>query len=367
MKRHILSLNCGSSSLKYALFEADEGAPRPLVRDEVEGVGDAVKDHEAAVHVALDELARSRLPAPDAIGHRVVHGGAKHVRAERIDDALVSSLRDLVPLAPVHLPPEIRAIEAARARFPDRVHVACFDTAFHRTMSAVAQRFALPSRLFDAGVVRYGFHGISYGYVIETLGALALVGALIAHLGSGASLCAVREGKSVDTTMGLTPTGGIVMSTRSGDLDPGLVVYLLAHGYDAASLDRLVNHESGLLALSGTTGDMKRLVDASGRDPAAKLAIDVFAWSARKAIGALATTLGGIDTLVFTAGIGARSAVVRRRVTEGLEHLGVEMGHAANEANAPVVSAPASRVAVRALVTDEEQMIARHAFRVLEG
>jgi acetate kinase len=365
VKRHVLALNCGSSSLKYALFEADEQAERALARDEVSGIGGAVTDHEAAARAALEELARLRLPTPDAIGHRIVHGGREHTRAERIDDALVASLRELVPLAPVHLPPELRVVEAVRARFPDRLHVACFDTAFHRTMPEVAQRFPLPKALFDAGVMRYGFHGLSYEFIVENLGARTLGRAVLAHLGSGASACAVRDGKSVDTSMGLTPTGGLVMATRSGDLDPGLVVHLLASGYDAASLDRLVNHEAGLLALSGSTGDMKRLLDASPRDAAAALAVDSFCWHARKAIGALATTLGGIDSLVFTGGIGARAPRVRREIAAGLEHLGVQLDDASNESNAAVISPPRARVTVRALVTDEERRIAQHAARLL--
>ena len=365
MMRYVLALNCGSSSLKYALFEADEREQRALVRDEVEGIGSRVPDHETAVKAALDELARYRMPEPDAIGHRIVHGGAKHVRAERIDDALMASLEELVPLAPVHLPPEIRAIEAARARFPEPAHVACFDTAFHRGMPAVAQRFPLPARLFEAGVQRYGFHGLSYEFVVESVGAKALGRAVIAHLGSGASLCAVRDGKSIDTTMGLTPTGGVVMGTRSGDLDPGLLVHLLQNGYDAPALDKLVNHEAGLLGVSGTTSDMKRLLEVRTRDASAALAVEMFCASVRKAIGALATTLGGIDSLVFTGGIGARGAVVRREIARGLEHIGVQVEEARNEKNEGVISPARSAVTVRVVVTDEERRIAQHAVRVL--
>jgi acetate kinase len=363
--RHILALNCGSSSLKYALFEADERGERALARDEVERVGEAVPDHAAAVGAALDELARDHLPAPDAIGHRIVHGGRDHVRPERVDPALLSSLRALIPFAPLHLPAELRAIEAATKRFPDRPNVACFDTAFHRTMPEVAQRFALPRRLFDDGVRRYGFHGLSYEYVVESVGARALGRAVIAHLGSGASLCAVRDGRSVDTTMGFTPAGGIVMGTRSGDLDPGLVVYLLENGYDAGALDRLVNHEAGLLALSETTADMKRLVDARERDPRAALAIDVFSWHARKAIGALAASLGGLDSLVFTAGIGERAPSVRKEIARGLEHLGVRIDEGKNEANAAIISPGGGAVTVRVVATDEERMVARHTGRVV--
>ncbi len=365
MKRHVLSLNCGSSSLKYALFEGDETDQRSLARDEVSGIGDAIADHGAAVDRVLDELARTRLPAPDAIAHRIVHGGSAHTRPERIDDALLASLRALVPLARLHLPAEIRAVEAGRARFPEALHVACFDTAFHRTMPEVAQRLPLPRHFFDEGVIRYGFHGLSYEFVVETIGARALGRAVIAHLGSGASLCAVRDGRSVDTTMGFTPTGGIVMGTRAGDLDPGLLIYLLDQGYDARSLERLVNHEAGLLGLSGTTGDMKKLLDARTRDAPAAMAVESFCWHARKAIAALAASAGGLDALVFTGGIGARSAVVRKSIVDGLGHLGVHLDDALNEKNAAIVSRGRAPVTVHVVVTDEERQCARHALRLL--
>jgi len=414
MTRHVLALNCGSSSLKYAFFEVDDQRMRALVRDEVPGVGDKVPDHAAAVHAALDDLARLRLPAPDAIGHRIVHGGCDHVKPERIDDALMASLRTLIPFAPLHLPAELSAIGAARARFPGSPQVACFDTAFHRTMPEAAQRFALPAHFFDEGVLRYGFHGLSYEYVVDSVGAQTLGRAVLAHLGNGASMCAVREGRSVDTTMGFTPAAGLVMGTRAGDIDPGLVTYLLQHGCDGASMcavregrsvdttmgftpaaglvmgtragdidpglvtyllqhgcdgasfDRLVNHEAGLLALSGTTADMKRLVEARDRDARAALAIDVFCLHARKAIGALATTLGGIDSLVFTGGIGEHAPFVRKEIARGLEHLGVRIDDGENEANAAVIGSGEGGVAVRVVPTDEEHQVARHAARLIE-
>jgi acetate kinase len=365
MMRHVLALNCGSSSLKYAMFGIDGASEKEIARGEVERIGEKVPDHAAAVHAAWDELARRGVPAPDAVGHRVVHGGPRYSRPERVDDALLGALRALVPLSPLHLPAEIGAIEAARERFPRTVQVACFDTAFHRTMPEAAQRFALPESLWDEGVRRYGFHGLSYEYAVETLGAAALGRAVIAHLGSGASLCAVADGRSVDTTMGLTPTGGIVMGTRPGDLDPGVLVYLLDHGYDAASLGKLVNREAGLRALSGTTADMRALVEARGKDPRAALAIDVFCRSVRKAVGALAASLGGLDALVFTGGIGARAPVVRAEIAQGLEHLGVRVDAATNAANAERIEGGGGPcVHVHVLVTDEERMIARHAARI---
>jgi acetate kinase len=360
--RSVLALNCGSSSLKYALFEVDERGERALARDEIARVGEAVPDHEAAVHRALDELARLRLPAPDVIGHRIVHGGRNHARPARIDDALLAELRALVPFAPLHLPAELRAITAARERFPDRAHVACFDTAFHRAMPEVAQRYALPRSLFDEGLLRYGFHGLSYEFVVESVGARPLGRAVLAHLGSGASLCAVRDGRSVDTTMGFTPAAGVVMGTRPGDLDPGLLIHLIRRGHDADSLERLVNRESGLLALSEGTSDMKRLVDSRTRDPRAALAVDAFVYSVRKAIGALTAVLGGIDTLVFTGGIGARSPFIRSEIARGLEHLGVVIDEARNESSAPAIGA--GSVSLRVVATDEERRIAFHAGRL---
>jgi acetate kinase len=232
-------------------------------------------------------------------------------------------------------------------------------------MPEVAQRYALPASLHDAGVRRYGFHGISYEFVVESLGAQRLGRTIIAHLGSGASMVAVRDGRSLDTTMGFTPTAGLVMGTRSGDLDPGLLVYLLAHGgYDAERLERLVNHDAGLAALSGTTSNMQRLLDLRASDPRAALAVDVFCYQARKWVGALTATLGGLDTLVFTGGIGARAPAVRQQICSGLEHLGVVLDAAKNAAGDAVVSAGSACI-VRVLATDEERMLARRTRRVL--
>jgi len=365
MRTHVLALNCGSSSLKYALFETEGRTERVLARDVVAGIGDRLADHAAAVRSVLDEIARHRLPEPDAIGHRVVHGGRDLVRPVRIDDAVLQALRALVPFAPLHLPAEIRAIEAARARFPDLPQIACFDTAFHRTMPEGAERFALPKSLYDEGVRKYGFHGLSYELIVETVGARALGRAVIAHLGSGASMCAVKDGRSIDTTMGFTPAGGIVMGTRPGDLDPGLVVHLLRRGESVDAIDRMINHEAGLLALSETTADMKRLVETREKDPRAAFAIDVFCMHARKTVGALAAALGGLDSLVFTGGIGERAPLVRAEIARGLEHLGVRVDDAANAANAPIVSRPGAAVMVRVVPTDEERMVARHASAVL--
>jgi acetate kinase len=361
-----LAINCGSSSLKYALFEGDEPDDLAALRGNVERIGEAVPDHAAAVHAVLDALAQKKLSPPDVVGHRVVHGGASHSAPALVDVALLTSLDELVPFAPLHLPAELSAIRAVAARWPDRPQVACFDTAFHRTLSEVAQRYALGHDLYAAGVRRYGFHGLSYEYVVASVGARELGRAVIAHLGSGASMVAVCDGRAVDTTMGFTPSGGLVMGTRPGDLDPGLLVYLVAQGRDARALDDLVNHHAGLFALSGGTSDVRELLARRDRDPAAAMALDVFVWNAKKWIGAMAATLGGIDTLVFTGGIGENSPRIRQELARGLEHLGVRLDDARNGRNDAVVSVASARCKVRVLVvrTDEERMVARHAARM---
>ncbi len=359
----ILALNCGSSSLKYAVFAGDDR----VRHGEIARIGaGGAADHGAAVHAVLEELGKAGITNLRAVGHRLVHGGPEHVAPELVDDALLAALAKAVPFAPLHLPAELRAIRAVRERFGSLAQVVCFDTAFHATIPEVARRYALPAALFDAGVKRYGFHGLSYEYVVESLGARTLKRAVLAHLGSGASMVAIRDGRSVDTTMGFTPTGGLVMGTRPGDLDPGLLVYLLQHrGYDARTLDKLVNHEAGLLALSGGTSDMAALLERRGTDARAAMAVDVFCYQARKWIGALAATLDGIDTLVFTGGIGEHAPAVRAEICRSLRHLGIVLDEARNQASAAVVSAEGSACCVRVVATDEERMIARHTARML--
>ena len=330
----VLALNGGSSSLKYALFDGD----REVKRGERDRIG---TDHAAAVRAILGELA----VRPDAVGHRLVHGGPDHCAPAVVDPALLAALERAVPFAPLHLPAELRTIAAVREHLGDVPQVVCFDTGFHRTLPEVARRFAIPAALDAAGLRRYGFHGLSYEHVAAVLPAASQKKAIFAHLGSGASLVAVRDGRSIDTTMGLTPTGGLVMGTRSGDLDPGLLVYLLDHGYDARSLAKLVEHESGLLGVSGTTSDMQQLLAARATDPRAALAIDLFCYQARKWIGAFAAVLDGVDTLVFTGGIGAHAADVRVAICAGLGYLRLRE--------------------VRVIVADEEQVIARHTRRLI--
>jgi acetate kinase len=374
----VLSVNAGSSSLKLALYE-DE---RRIASCDVDRIGladgrlrtrDATgqlvrelpgrfDDMRAALHAALDGWDAA---SPDAIGHRVVHGGT-HDAPERITPSLLAHLRALVPLAPLHLPAALAGIDALAARFPELPQVACFDTAFHRGMPAVAHRLPLPRALAERGIERYGFHGLSYEYVVATLGAATLGRAVLAHLGNGANLAAVRDGRPVDTTMGFTPAGGLVMGTRAGDLDPGVLVHLLVHeGFDAAALARLVNHESGLLGVSGTTSDMKALLAARATDARAAEAVELFCHVLRKQIGALAAVLGGLDTLVFTGGIGEHAAPVRDESCRGLAHLGIRIDPERNARHDAIISAPGSACTVRTIHTDEDLMIARHTRTVV--
>jgi acetate kinase len=352
----ILCVNAGSSTLKCARYDVADGEPHEVDRADVPAGPDAL-DH------ALATLTADGTETPAVVAHRVVHGGPELDRHSVIDAAVLAQLRHAVPFAPLHLPAELAAIDATMRRVPAAVQVACFDTTFHRTLPTVARRLPLPEELDRAGVRRFGFHGLSCEYVVSEVGAATLGRAIIAHLGSGASLTAVVEGRSVDTTMGLTPTGGVVMATRTGDLDPGVMVHLAReHGLDPDALEQLVNQHAGLRALSGTTGDMQALLDASNRgDPAATLAVDAFCTSVRKQVGALTTVLGGLDTLVFTGGIGEHSARVRALVATGLEHLGVELDAARNERADAVVDTGTERVTVRVVPTDENLVIARHA------
>jgi acetate kinase len=291
------------------------------------------------------------------------------VAPERVTPALVVELRALVPLAPLHLPSGLAGVEAVTARFPALPQAVCFDTAFHRGLPDIARRLPLPRALADAsGLERFGFHGLSYEYVLERLGAAGRGRVVIAHLGNGASMSAVRAGRPVDTTMGLTPAGGFMMGTRTGDLDPGVLLYLMREkGYDAERLDRLVNKESGLLGVSGVSSDMKTLLERRASDEAAALAVAMFCYQTRKQIGAFAAAMGGLDTLVFTGGIGERAAPVRAEICDGLAHLAVRLEPARNAAHEDPLSAEGSGCTVRVVPTREDLMIARHSRAVLFG
>jgi acetate kinase len=381
----ILSLNSGSSSRKAAIYRIANGSERLIVHADAERLetADAVlrvtrgadsharplsgRDASAAgaLSAIFRELGELEIPQPEAAGHRIVHGGPSHVAPEKIGARLIGELRDLIAFAPLHLPDEIHGIEETAARFPGLPQVACFDTAFHRSMPECAERFALPRELYRQGIRRYGFHGISYEYIMHALGTGAPPRLIIAHLGNGASMVAVRDGRAIDTTMGFGPTGGFMMGTRSGDLDPSVMVRLMrANKMDADALERLFNDRSGLLGVSGISSDMKTLLQRGG-DPAAALAVEMFCYQARKHLGALAAALGGIDLIVFTGGIGERAAAVRSGICRGLEHLGVALDEQRNRADEDTVSAAASRCTVRVIPTNEDLMIARHTWRTV--
>ena len=387
----ILTINGGSSSIKFALFEAGDPLKRILLGGieriglpdatfHVKGFGQvesfsrriAAPDHTAAVGALMDWIEqRSGRDALTAVGHRVVHGGPKYSEPALITKEMVEELRQLKPFDPEHLPEEIQLTEAFHHRFPDLPQVACFDTAFHHDLPRVAQLLPIPRRYEAQGVRRYGFHGLSYAFLMDELARLAGAEAaqgrvILAHLGNGASLAAVHHGKPVDTSMSFTPTAGVPMSTRSGDLDPGLVWYLArTEQMSAKQFNEMVNFQSGLLGVSETSSDMRDLLDHETQDVRAAEAVALFCYQVKKWIGAFAAALGGLDTLVFAGGIGENAPVVRARICEGLEFLGIELEEKHNAANAGVISAAASRVSVRVIRTDEELMIAKTVCRVL--
>ena len=394
MKPHspcILTINGGSSSIKFALFETGGALPR-ILQGAIERIGlpDAVlrvkgaseadnfsqqvnaPDHTAAVGALMDWLEeRGGTDALAAVGHRVVHGGPKYHEPERITAEMVGELRRLSAFDPAHLPEEILLAVEFHRRFPDLFQVACFDTAFHHDLPRVARLLPIPRRYEAQGVRRYGFHGLSYAFLMEELarldGAEAAAGRVVlAHLGNGASLAAVHGGKSVDTSMGFTPTAGIPMSTRSGDLDPGLVRYLMStEKIDADRFNHMVNFESGLLGISETCSDMRDLLAREADDARAAEAVALFCYQARKWVGAFAAALGGLHTLVFAGGIGENAPPVRERICDGLGFLGITLDAALNAKSAPVISRADSRVKVRVTRTDEELMIARSVARLL--
>jgi acetate kinase len=329
-------------------------------------------DHTAAVGVLMDWIEeRGGREKLTAVGHRVVHGGPKYSEPQRITAEMVQELHRLSPFDPDHLPEEILLTEAFHRRFPDLPQVACFDTAFHHDLPRVALLLPIPRRYEAQGVRRYGFHGLSYAFLMGELARLAGTKAaqgrvVLAHLGNGASLAAVRDGKSVDTSMSFTPTAGIPMSTRSGDLDPGLAWYLArTEKMSAKQFNEMVNFQSGLLGVSETSSDMRDLLDREAQDTRAAEAVALFCYQVRKWIGAFAAALGGLDTLVFAGGIGENAPAVRARICDGLGFLGIELDQRRNAANEGVISTAAGRGTVRVIRTDEEIMIARTVCRVL--
>jgi acetate kinase len=387
---NILTINGGSSSIKFALYQTSGALKRTFVgkveriglpgtqltfNDLIQGQSDnyevAASDYETTVAFLVDWLeSQAAFPSVIGVGHRVVHG-MKHSQPEVITPELLDELHRISSFAPEHLPGEIKLIEAFAKRHPKLPQVACFDTAFHRTMPRIATLLPIPRRYEHQGVVRYGFHGLSYSYLMQELARLGDPTAtngrvILAHLGNGASMAAVRDGKCIDTSMSLTPTAGLPMSTRSGDLDPGLVSYLAqTESMTTMQFDQMVNHESGLLGVSETSSDVRDLLAKETTDPRAAEALALFCYQAKKWIGSFSAALGGLDTLVFAGGIGENSPIIRSRICQGLEFLGIELSETANSQHSTMISTPASRVAVRVIPTDEEFMIAILACRAL--
>jgi acetate kinase len=387
----VVVLNAGSSSLKFCTYSRPQGdAWRLAARGQIEGIGTSprfsardgagtkVADEELGEKVAdargaLDALAvwlRGQYPGARivGVGHRVVHGGADFPDPVVVTPDVVARLRALVPLAPLHQPHNLAAIDAVTARLPHVPQVACFDTSFHRGHSAVADLVPLPKEIRDAGVQRYGFHGLSYEYIASVLPQVAPNIAsgrvIVAHLGSGASLCALRKGKGIDSTLGFTALDGVCMGTRPGSIDPGVVLYLFQTlGLDAKAVERMLYKQSGLLGISGISNDMRDLIGSS--DPASRLAVDYFVYRVAKEIGALAAVLGGVDGIVFTAGIGERSAPIRKRICEASAWLGLEIDNAANEHHGPRISTADSKIEAWVVPTNEELVIARHTGQLL--
>jgi acetate kinase len=387
----ILVVNAGSSSIKFSLYEhRDAGGLAPHVKGQMAGIGThprlrardaagtALVDVEYASGDVPDVLAataqvgawlRERLGGalPAAVGHRVAHGGPDYAAPAVVDEAVLAALDRLVPLAPLHQPHNLAPIRTIRERFPGTVQVACFDTAFHRGHAEVADRYALPEALYQEGVRRYGFHGLSYEYVVQTLPRLAPAAArgavVVAHLGSGASMCAIRDGRSVDSTMGFTALDGLPMGTRCGQLDPGVVLYLLSEKrYDVEGVERLLYEQAGLRGLSGISNDVRDLLASA--HPHARLALDYFVYRAGREIGSLAAALGGVDALVLTGGISENSPEMRARICATAAWLGLTLDETANRAGGPRISTPGSHVAAWVVPTDEERMIAEHTLAV---
>jgi acetate kinase len=386
MREAVLSINAGSSSIKFALFGLGrDDALEPISAGKIEGIGSS--PHLIARDAAGDVLAERRWEDPSlrheafldellswietaagacqlaGIGHRVVHGGAEFAAPALLTKQVLDALAKLVPLAPLHQPHNLAAIFAAMAARPGVPQVACFDTAFHQTQPPVATRFAIPQPFFQEGIRRYGFHGLSYEYVARALGRIdpdmAAGRVIAAHLGNGASLCAMAGGRSIDTTMGFTALDGLMMGTRCGAIDPGVILYLQQEkGMEPNEVQRLLYEQSGLLGVSGLSGDMRELLGSD--QGSAREAVDLFVYRFVREAGALASSLGGLDGVVFTAGIGENSPAVRGLICQRLAWLGVELDPKANAAGAATISAAASRVTVRVIPTDEERMIAMH-------
>lgn len=384
---YLLTANAGSSSVKFAVFHAAD-LNTEAFQASVENIGQAtariitngsamsaeIPTHDAAAELLMSALVE-KIPAGSivAIGHRIVHGGPNYYRPQLITTQLTNDLHELDAFDPEHLPAQLSLIETLTYQFPGTPQIACFDTAFHHDLPTSARLLPIPRRFAAEGMRRYGFHGLSYEFIVTELrrveGEVAANGkVIIAHLGSGASLVGLKNGKPIDTTMGMTPASGIPMSTRSGDLDPGLVLYLeRTQGYTPDKFNHMVNFESGLLGISETTADMKTLLEIENQDERAKEAIELFCYQAKKSIGALAAGLGGVNTLVFTGGMGENAPKIRAKICEGLEFLGISLDQRQNEQGARLISAPTSQAGVHVIHTNEAITIARQTSEVISS
>jgi len=391
--QHVLTINSGSSSLKAALYQMG-GQESLKLSVEVSRIGDStdsrmqitdasgvimldrqyhLPDTNAALHELFAWFAKREGESQwDGVGHRIVQGGHRYREPQLVRPELLAALRELTALDPEHLPQALNGIQLVNRLYPNLPQVVCFDTAFHRQMPKVARMYALPHNFYDEGIQRYGFHGLSYEYIIEQLrtldGAAAQGRVIVAHLGNGASLAAIHEGQGIDTSMGFTPTEGLVMGTRAGDIDPGLLLYLIEEKMMMPeAVKTLINKQAGLFGVSGTSADMRDLLERETGDPRAAEAINLFCYRAKKYVGAYAAALGGLEILVFTGGIGARAATIRERICAGLEFLGIRIDAARNQASAPVISGDDSRVKIRVIKTNEDLMIARHTIKLIRA
>jgi acetate kinase len=382
-----LALNSGSSSLKFGLYRVDQSRTELLISGAAESIGDregrfsvqmpgsnsplrrvsGIPDQSHALISIIEALAEFKLPAPESVGHRVVHGGPALRRHCIIDDSVLAKIQCAESFAPLHIPTALAVMRAAREHFPGVPHVACLDTAFHAQMSQVARTLPLPEELRSQGIERYGFHGLSCESIVRQLGASLPQRLIVAHLGNGASITAVEDGISVDTSMGLTPTGGVIMGTRSGDLDPGLMIYLMREKkFDAAMIEDLMNHRAGLLGISGLSSDMRSLRSRAPTDEGALLAIQMFCYSVRKQLAAMIAALGGVDTIVFTGGIGENDSQTRSLICSCLSWMGVELEQIRNTSAVNPISSSTSRCSVLVLPSEEDEQIALDSVALLD-
>ena len=393
VKKGIFTINGGSSSIKFALYEA-EGSLTQLLQGEIKGIGSStpkfvithvddadqqttenieLDDYVAAINFLLNWIKNQNLFSKvNIIGHRIVHG-MQHTQPEPITDKLLSELKAIITYDPEHMPGEIKLVEAFKNQYPALTQVACFDTSFHTTMPPVAKLLPIPRRYQSNGIQRYGFHGLSYSYLLEELervaGSKAAQGKIIlAHLGSGASLAAVKDGKSIDTSMGFTPSSGLPMSTRTGDIDPGVMLYLMKHeNLGAQQIGKLINHQSGLLGISETSSEMQELLKNEASDNRAAEAVELFCYQTKKWIGSFAAALGGLDALIFSGGMGEHSAEIRKRLCSNLQFLGIETDENRNLKNEAIISTDRSTVTIRVIKTNEELMIAKLTCRIMNS